>query len=91
MHGSSHSGSGLMSSGAGLPEARHTEQSVSGGGGARTHTQMKTHTHNTSVSEIVQKKSSVCALELYDITGIGHQKVMTISPDGDDFNKKITF
>lgn len=42
VHGSSHSGSGLISSGAGLPEARHTGQSVSaGGGGAHT----CTHTH----------------------------------------------
>lgn len=56
VHGSSHSGSGLISSGAGLPEARYTEQSVSGD---------DTHSRCTlpeRSDEVQQQRSSVCAL-----------------------------
>lgn len=45
VHGSSHSGSGLISSGAGLPEARHTGPSVSAGGGGGTRTRTHTRMH----------------------------------------------
>lgn len=47
VHGSSHSGSGLISSGAGLPEARYTEQSVSGD-----------DTHSRCTSERLTRSSS---------------------------------
>lgn len=65
--GSSHSGSGLISSGAGLPEARYTEQSVYGG-------DTRSRCMSERSDEVQQQRSSVCAL--ISLISLGPQCVL---------------